>query len=186
MEGRSRRKTGMPGRRKIVAASAVLAGFLLLGGGLYAAHRVSENRYDANAVDLSTVERPKTKEELQLQIQRAADQSSFRFQMNSQPVLKTTEDGQGQTAAWGIVNSIENKVDMEVVIQLDDGTEVYHSSRLQPGQQELKGSPLIRLEPGTYHAVATAYALETGSDQELGTVTAELVLEVEGSTEDTM
>ena len=178
MEGRSRKKSIRPSRRIAAVAVALLAVALLLGGGMFAAHRVSQNRYDTNAVDLSTVERPKTKEELQLQIQKAADQSSFRFQMNSQPVLELSEDGQSQTASWGIVNSIENKVDIEVVVHLDDGTEVYRSSRLKPGQQELKGNPEIPLEPGTYHAVATAHALEDGSDQELGTVTAELILEV--------
>ena len=130
MEGRSRRRTDRERRRTIWTVSMILTGLLLLGGGFFAAHRITENRYDKDAVDLSLVERPKTKEEIQLQIQRAADQSTFRFQMNSQPVITLTEDGQNQTASWGIINSIENQVDIQVVVDLEDGTEVYRSNRL--------------------------------------------------------
>ena len=180
-------------------AALILTSLLLLGGGYLVTRRRTESRYDQDAVDLSLVERLKTKEELQLEVQRASERSSFRFQMNSEPVLRLSSgadepdpkpdksadksklssetDGPG-AVNWSIINSIENRADMEVYIHLDDGRELYHSRRLKPGQSELSGCPEIELEPGEYHAIATAYVLETGTESVVGTVTTELRLEV--------
>lgn len=180
-------------------AALILTALLLLGGGYLVARKRTESRYDQDAVDLSLVERPKTKEELQLEVQRASERSSFRFQMNSEPVLRlssgpdepdpkpdksadksklSSETDGPDTVNWSIINSIENRADMEVYIHLDDGRELYHSRRLKPGQSELSGCPEIELEPGEYHAIATAYVLETGTESVVGTVTTELRLEV--------
>ena len=131
------------------------------------------NPYDPNAVPSDSIQKPLTKEEMRVQIQRAADASSFRFKMNGEPSVKTLEDGT-QTADLGIINSVENTVDMEVVITLEDGTEIFKSSRLKPGQQELSGELDKTLPQGSYPASATAYALDPGTGKEIGTVRADL------------
>ncbi len=199
MEGRSRKRGRRVRRKRMWTAALILTALLLLGGGYLVARKRTESRYDQDAVDLSLVERPKTKEELQLEVQRASERSSFRFQMNSEPVLRlssgpdepdpkpdksadksklSSETDGPDTVNWSIINSIENRADMEVYIHLDDGRELYHSRRLKPGQSEFSGCPEIELEPGEYHAIATAYVLETGTESIVGTVTTELRLEV--------
>lgn len=199
MEGRSRKRGRRVRRKRMWTAALILTALLLLGGEYLVARKRTESRYDQDAVDLSLVERPKTKEELQLEVQRASERSSFRFQMNSEPVLRlssgpdepdpkpdksadksklSSETDGPDTVNWSIINSIENRADMELYIHLDDGRELYHSRRLKPGQSELSGCPEIELEPGEYHAIATAYVLETGTESVVGTVTNELRLEV--------
>lgn len=84
-----------------------------------------------------------------------------------------------QTADWNISNSIENKFNMEVVVTLEDGSEIYRSSTLAPGQQELTGALSQELPPGTYKAVATAYALDRASGDAVGTVSSEVTIHVE-------
>lgn len=84
-----------------------------------------------------------------------------------------------QTADWNISNSIENKFNMEVVVTLEDGSEIYRSSTLAPGQQELTGALSQELSPGTYKAVATAYALDRASGDAVGTVSSEVTIHVE-------
>ena len=84
-----------------------------------------------------------------------------------------------QTADWNISNSIENNFNMEVVVTLEDGSEIYRSSTLAPGQQELTGALSQELSPGTYKAVATAYALDRASGDAVGTVSSEVTIHVE-------
>ena len=84
-----------------------------------------------------------------------------------------------QTADWNISNSIENKFNMEVVVTLEDGSEIYRSSTLTPGQQELTGALSQELSPGTYKALATAYALDRVSGDVVGTVSSEVTIHVE-------
>lgn len=179
MEGRSRKRGRRVRRKRMWTVALILTALLLLGGGYLVARKRTESRYDKDAVDLSLVERPKTKEELQLEVQRASERSSFHFQMNSEPVLRLSSGADApDTVNWSIINSIENKADMEVYVHLSDGREIYHSKRLQPGQSELSGCPEIELEPGEYHAIATAYVLETGTESVVGTVTTEFQLDV--------
>ena len=84
-----------------------------------------------------------------------------------------------QTADWNISNSIENNFNMEVVVTLEDGSEIYRSSTLTPGQQELTGALSQELSPGTYKALATAYALDRVSGDAVGTVSSEVTIHVE-------
>ena len=68
---------------------------------------------------------------------------------------------------------------MEVVVTLEDGSEIYRSSTLTPGQQELTGALSQELSPGTYKALATAYALDRVSGDAVGTVSSEVTIHVE-------
>ena len=132
MEGRSRKRGRRVRRKRMWTAALILTALLLLGGGYLVARKRTESRYDQDAVDLSLVERPKTKEELQLEVQRASERSSFRFQMNSEPVLRlssgpdepdpkpdksadksklSSETDGPDTVNWSIINSIENRAD---------------------------------------------------------------------------
>ena len=86
--------------------------------------------------------------------------------------------GSGQKADWDLVNSIENSCNMEVSITGKDGTALYESRLLQPGEQELTGALKTHLEPGTYEAVAVAKAIDPKSGEVLGNVTAELKVTV--------
>lgn len=64
------------------------------------------------------------------------------------------------TADWSIVNSIENSCNMQVTITGEDGTVLYESRTLEPGEQELTGELKTELEPGSYTAEAEARAID--------------------------
>ena len=75
---------------------------------------------------------------------------------------------------------MENLWDMEVVItSAQDGSELYRSARLKPGERELSGPLKTTLEPGSYTAVASATAIDPESGETTGTVSADLTLTVE-------
>ena len=139
--------------------------------------------FDSNAVDSSW--KPLTEGEMMRELQKQADASLFRFKMNTE-VTVTADDagpssrsaGSGQKADWDLVNSIENSCNMEVSITGKDGTALYESRLLQPGEQELTGALKTHLEPGTYEAVAVAKAIDPKSGEVLGNVTAELKVTV--------
>ncbi len=176
MEPKSRKRKYRNNRILFVLA-AVAAAALLLSGGLLFMKYGSKKEYDANAIRSDMVERPLTKEAMRKQIQQAADASSFRFLMNAEPIVKTLENGE-QVGEFGIINSVENGADMEVVITLEDGTEVYHVACLKPGQQDLNGTLINKLPEGSYEATAVAYALDKGSGDAIGMVSTELTLQV--------
>ena len=181
MEGRSRKnRKYSQTRRKTLSVLAVLAALLLAGGVWMLVKNGRGSRYDKNAVDLESIQRPVTKEQLRMQIQKSADESTFRLQMNASPTVKTVVGGSSsQTADWGIFNSIENPYNMQVTIALEDGTELYKSSQLKPGQHELTGTLEVPLAPGTYAAAATATAIDRETGDAIGTVSAELTLTVQ-------
>ena len=69
---------------------------------------------------------------------------------------------------------------MEVVItSTQDGSQLYRSARLKPGEREMSGPLETTLEPGTYGAVATATAINPETGETVGTVSADLTLTVE-------
>lgn len=208
----------------IFAGSILVIGFLFWG-------RHGPWKDDPNA----TTQKPLTKAEQQAELQKAADESRFRFKMNTAPTVTwiaepesgaesensgeteagsesesmeepdsmeessadtggensqenatetqpehDTADHMVQVADWYIVNSMENPWDMEVVItSTQDGSELYRSARLKPGEREMSGQLETTLEPGTYGAVATATAINPETGETVGTVSADLTLTVE-------
>ena len=214
----------------IFAGSILVIGFLFWG-------RHGPWKDDPNA----TTQKPLTKAEQQAELQKAADESRFRFKMNTAPTVTwiaepeseaesensgeteagsesesmeepgsmeepdsmeessadtggensqenatetqpehDTADHMVQVADWYIVNSMENPWDMEVVItSTQDGSELYRSARLKPGEREMSGQLETTLEPGTYGAVATATAINPETGETAGTVSADLTLTVE-------
>lgn len=208
----------------IFAGSILVIGFLFWG-------RHGPWKDDPNA----TTQKPLTKAEQQAELQKAADESRFRFKMNTAPTVTwiaepeseaesensgeteagsesesmeepgsmeessadtggensqenatetqpehDTADHMVQVADWYIVNSMENPWDMEVVItSTQDGSQLYRSARLKPGEREMSGPLETTLEPGTYGAVATATAINPETGETVGTVSADLTLTVE-------
>lgn len=181
MEGRSRKNRRYNQlKKRTLAFLAVLIVLLIAGGVWMFVKNGDKNRYDKNAVDLESIQRPVTKEQMRMQIQKSADESTFRLQMNGAPTAKAGSDNtSAQTADWGIFNSIENPYDMQVVITLEDGIQIYESSQLKPGQHELTGELESHLDPGTYKAMASANALDKETGELIGTVTADLTLTVQ-------
>ena len=194
-------------RMQIATGLLIFAGFILIIGFLFWG-RHGPWKDDPNA----TTQKPVTKVEQQAALQKAADESRFRFKMNTAPTVTWVEDSDGaasavgetsadgteesedaaeesadstgengavQVADWYIVNSMENPWDMEVVItSTQDGTELYRSARLKPGEREMSGPLETTLEPGTYAAVATATAIDPETGEKAGTVSADLILTV--------
>ena len=126
-----------------------------------------------------TAKRPGSQMEETSEAALAAEGETVELQAQPETEAAVTEATGPQTADWNISNSIENKFNMEVVVTLEDGSEIYRSSTLAPGQQELTGSILQELSPGTYKAVATAYALDRTSGDAVGTVSADVTIHVE-------
>ena len=178
MEHRSRKKVQCRFiSPNVLAIAAVFAAALLLAGGMMMAGGRKRFLTDANAVD--SAQKPLTKAEMQIRVQQAADASAFRFRINSQPTVKQTEMSGQQSVNWNLSNSIENKFNMEVVVVLEDGTEIYRSGTLTPGQQSLTGTLTQNLSPGIYQAVATAYALDKNTGETIGAVSTDLTISVE-------
>lgn len=129
-----------------------------------------------------------TKEEIRAQLQDEADKSGFRIQINTAPTVQNSaeqgEDAQ-QTADWCIMNSVENTYNMKVVITMEDGTDIYQSKELVPGDQELIGALKKNLEPGTYALLATATAIDPESGDTVGTASTDLTLTVESQQSET-
>lgn len=175
MEIREKRKY----KRLIPAATAVIAAALLLwlGMTLWGRHRPE---FDSDAID--SAKKPLTMEEIQDQIQKEADESGFRFKINTEPRVRTQSNdstGNVQIADWSITNSIDNICDMSVVITGMDGTEIYRSRQLKPGEQELTGALLTELAPGSHKAEAAAKVLDPETGEVVGNVTAEMTLHVQ-------
>lgn len=173
IQGRAKRKR----RKRVLTAAGLLAaaGIILAGGFLFwGRHGPGAWKDDPNA----TTQKPLTRAEQQAQLQKAADESRFRFKMNTAPTV-TWSGGSVQEADWYIVNSMENPWDMEVVItSAQDGSDLYRSARLKPGEREMTGQLETTLEPGTYAAVATATAINPETGETAGTVSADLTLTV--------
>ena len=195
----SRKKYSQTRRRRIRALLAVLAAIVLLClGGLIWGRHGPQTPYDPNAVD--TPQKPLSEEDMLRELQKAADESAFRFKINSEvTVVQGGQVGDGeknspipssetetgwslasqQTADWNIINSIENNCNMEVSVTGKDGTLLFESRTLRPGEQELTGTLLTELAPGSHEAEATAKAIDPETGEVVGTVTAEIILQVQ-------
>ncbi len=209
-EIRNRKRVRQKRKKRLQIATGLLifAGAILVIGFLFWG-RHGPWKDDPNA----TTQKPVTKVEQQAALQKATDESRFRFKMNTAPTVTWAEGSDGtafatgetsadgteesadaseesaditgsngsvQVADWYIVNSMENPWDMEVVItSTQDGSQLYRSARLKPGEREMSGPLETTLEPGTYGAVATATAINPETGETVGTVSADLTLTVE-------
>lgn len=192
------KKHSQTGNKRVPAVLAVLATALLLCMGIFLWGRhVPRTPYDPNAVDSS--QKPLSEGDMPRELQKAADESAFRFKIDSEVTVvqgvtsgngeevssmpsseaETPYSGSHQTANWNIINSIENTCNMQVTITGEDGTVLFESRTLQPGEQELSGTLQTELAPGTYNAEALARALDPETGDVLGNVTAEITLNVQ-------
>ncbi len=127
---------------------------------------------DKNARKLS--EETVTREEIRKELQQLADESAFQVMVNTAPVSLD-----GKTADLCLINSVANRYDMEMIIQTQDGQEIFQSDILPPGGQVLVGRLTEELEPGSYPAVAVAYAVDRETGERTGNIMVDLVLTVQ-------
>lgn len=195
---RNRKKHSQTKHSKVLAVPAVLTAAVLLCMGIFLWGRHGPlTPYDPNAVD--TPQKPLSEGDMLRELQKAADESAFRFRINSEvTVVQGVTSGNGeeaspippseaeapysgshQSADWNIINSIENTCNMQVTITGEDKTVLYESRTLRPGEQELSGTLQTELAPGTYNAEALAKAIDPETGDVLGNVTAEITLNVQ-------
>ena len=195
-QGNSRRKRRRQNKCRLLEIPAVIIVVLLCMGVLIWGRHGPKHLLDPNAVD--NANKPLTEAELLRELQNAADESAFRFKVNSLVTVapagaasadqstsipsneaEGVQPGSGQIGDWNIINSIQNSCDMEVSITGKDGTALYESRLLHPGEQELTGALKTHLEPGTYEAEAVAKAIDPENGEVLGNVTAEITVTVQ-------
>lgn len=192
------KKHSQTGNKRVPAVLAVLTAAVLLCMGIFLWGRHGPSTpFDPNATD--NLQKPLSEGDMLRELQKAADESAFRFKIDSEvTVVQGVTSGNGeevspmpsseaeapnsgshQTANWNIINSIENTCNMQVTITGEDGTVLFESRTLEPGEQELTGELQTELAPGTYNAKALAKALDPDTGEVLGNVTAEITLNVQ-------
>ena len=192
------KKHSQTGNKRVPAVLAVLAAAVLLCMGIFLWGRPGPfTPFDPNATD--NLQKPLSEGDMLRELQKAADESAFRFKIDSEvTVVQGVTSGNGeevspmpsseaeapnsgshQTANWNIINSIENTCNMQVTVTGEDGTVLFESRTLQPGEQELSGALQTELAPGTYNAEALAKAIDPETGEVLGNVTAEITLNVQ-------
>lgn len=192
------KKHSQTGNKRVSAVLAVLAAAVLLCMGIFLWGRHGPfTPFDPNAKD--NLQKPLSEGDMLRELQKAADESAFRFKIDSEVTIvqgvtsgngeevspmpsseaEAPNSGSHQTANWNIINSIENTCNMQVTVTGEDGTVLFESRTLQPGEQELSGALQTELAPGTYNAEALAKAIDPETGEVLGNVTAEITLNVQ-------
>ena len=192
------KKHSHTGNNSVPAVLAVLAAAVLLCMGIFLWGRHGPfTPFDPNATD--NLQKPLSEGDMLRELQKAADESAFRFKIDSEVTIvqgvtsgngeevspmpsseaEAPNSGSHQTANWNIINSIENTCNMQVTVTGEDGTVLFESRTLQPGEQELTGALQTELAPGTYNAEALAKAIDPETGEVLGNVTAEITLNVQ-------
>ncbi len=193
---KNHKKYSQTKQKKVLAILVVMTAAVLLCMGIFLWGRHGPlTPYDPNAVD--TPQKPLSEGDMLRELQKAADESAFRFRINSEvtivqgvtsgneegalsiPEAEAPNSGSHQYADWNIINSIENTCNMQVTITGEDKTVLYESCTLRPGEQELSGALQTELAPGTYNAEALAKAIDPETGEVVGTVTAEIILQVQ-------
>lgn len=168
-------------RQKMAGASMALlitalfaATFSLVLWKRTAAGKYAAMEIDTNARPAGEKEMPPDPEAILEQIREEAEESSFRFKINSEPNF-TSPEAEGDLC---IINSPENTFYMLVVITDGSGKELYRSRELRPGGQEMTGELKEVLETGKHPATATAYAIDPGTGTTVGSVETGLLITV--------
>ena len=131
---------------------------------------------DTNARPAGEKEMPPDPEEILEQIRKEAEETSFRFKINSEPNF-TSPEAEGDLC---IIDSPENTFYMRVVVTDGSGRELYRSRELKPGGQEMTGELKEVLETGKHPATATAYAIDPGTGTTVGSVETGLIITIGG------
>lgn len=152
----------------IVAVAA--AGALLLWLGVTQAAKPSF-AVDDKAGAVSSL----SPEDLQAELQKGVDESTFSFRINSVPEF---DDGQSQGNLM-IENPTYNTYLMKVQITLNDtGQTVYETDLLKPGTAIALDSLDVPLEKGEYPATAMITAYDADTNGEIGKTAAGLTITI--------
>lgn len=116
-----------------------------------------------------------TEEDLQAQMQRAADAAQFSYKINARPVFKN-----GRTEGnWEIENPNYNVYPIVVQVTLDDtGEIVYDSGGLLPNQHIETAKLKKALKAGEYKATATIHMYHPQTNEAVGKTQAGLIITV--------
>lgn len=164
-------------RKKPVLAAVVFLLLLALAGGLiwwFTRPKMDDTTrywFDKAAVD-GTLE-GKTPQELQGLLDRVVEEGMVNVAINTVVVF---EDG-GAEGSLGIENVKENPFYMRVVLTNDaDGSVLYESAGLKPGQYIDKITLTQRLPAGEYACTATEYLTDPDTLEDVGYVRVEVKL----------
>lgn len=161
----------------VLAALAVLTAAGIFIGYRYQGAEDDTERpgkeFDTDAVDSADRPISLSEEEIQAQLQQNADESGFRVQINTRISVKD------QIADLLACNGIENSCSMILTITGEDGTVYYESGEMAPGDRILQVVLDTAPTAGSHPAVAVFQALDPGSGELLGQVTADVTLTVE-------
>lgn len=152
----------------LLAALILLLAFSLL---LWQAR--APDHSDPNAVP-TTGKIRLTKDEMKQQLQKQADDSAFRFRMETNPAVHD------DMADLLLENPVENQFDIQVIITLDPSDKtIFKSDILHPGAQLLQAKLKTTLDPGSYDATAHVSILDPSSGKPLqGAMNFALTLDV--------
>lgn len=148
---------------------------VLVGGGVAAATilpRKDALFEDPNAREHEPINRL-TEAEWETMLQEQVDASNLRFKINVAPSMQ--EGGQIDLL---LESSVSNSLDIQAVVTLDDGRQIYKSPVLPPGGQALYVSLDVELEPGSYPASAVIQAVDPETGEMAGSAQTELTITV--------
>lgn len=161
-----------------MVACVLLGVWFLQGSGKVSGEERSADLFDSNAA--LTKEKYLTEEEISEKLQKEADISRFRFQMNGRPFFEE----EGAEGDWCIINSSENSHHMVVVVKDVEGKVLYQSRELRPGEQEMSGVLRGKVNKGENRAVATVLMIDPVSGVVAGSIETDLVLVVKAAKEE--
>lgn len=157
----------------IVIAVAIAVVAVAWGTGALSAQKPAQFAADDRAQDIDYS--GSNRSDVLAELQKKADESSFSFKINSNPVF---ENGTAEGNLY-IENPVVNAYDMRVEITLDDtGETVYETGLISPGQSIVRDALDVALGQGTYTATATIHAHDRKTGTEIGRTAAELQIEV--------
>jgi hypothetical protein len=117
----------------------------------------------------------KSEEEIQAELDRVIEEGMFHISINTNPVFN---DGKSE-GNLEIENVPNNLYSMDVQITLKDSGElVYDSGLLEPNYHIQNDTLSKELEAGEYPAVATFYAYDTDTQDEIGSTGCEITMYV--------
>lgn len=154
----------------LVIAACLLVAALSAGFMYWFLNR--EDFFDENATDGQLPF--KTAKEIQAELDRRIAESAFAISINTRPEFENGK-AEGRLAIENVPN---NHYNMRVAITLEDGTKIYQSGALKPGQYILDDTLDKNLKKGTYKATATFTAYEIENNRQKGQAAAEMEITI--------